>query len=75
MRKTRKNKKRKGINKMNIKKESIIKRIFKFFKRKKESGVFVEGKKLKIIDGSKIKIPTKALSQTTLIPIFIKNIE
>lgn len=75
MRKLRKNKKRKELNKMNIEKENIVKRIFKFFKRKKESGVFVEGKKLKIVDGSKIKIPTKALSQTTLIPIFIKNVE
>lgn len=75
MRKPRKNKKRKGLNKMNIEKENIVKRIFKFFKAKKESGVFIKEKKLKIVDGSKIKIPTKALSQTTLIPIFIKNVE
>ena len=60
---------------MNIEKESIVKKIFKFFKIEKESGVFVKGKKLKIVDGSKIKIPTKTLSQATLIPIFIKNVE
>lgn len=75
MRKLRKNKKRKELNKMNIEKESIIKRIFNFFKIKKESAVFIKEKKLKIVDGSKIKIPTKALSETTLIPIFIKNVE
>lgn len=45
MRKPRKNKKRKGLNKMNIEKENIVKRIFKFFKAKKESGVFIKGKK------------------------------
>lgn len=75
MRKLRKNKKRKELNKMNIEKESIVKKIFKFFKIEKENGVFVKGKKLKIVDGSKIKIPSKTLSQATLIPIFIKNVE
>jgi hypothetical protein len=69
MRKPRKNKKRKGLNKMNIEKENIVKRIFKFFKAKKESGVFIKGKKLKIVDGSKIKISIKSLSDTTLTPI------
>lgn len=41
----------------------------------KESGIFIKEKKLKIVDENKIKIPTKALSEGTLIPIFIKNVE
>lgn len=44
-------------------------------KIEKESGIFIKEKKLKIVDESKIKISTKALSEATLIPIFIKNIE
>lgn len=75
MRKIKKKKKRNELNEVSIEKESIVKRIFKFFKIEKESGVFVKGKKLKIVDESKIKIPTKALSEATLIPIFIKNVE
>ena len=79
MRKLRKNKKRKELNKMNIEKESIIKRIFNFFKRKKETGVFIKGKRLKLTDTSKVKIPLKSLFNATLIPIkeydFIKNEE
>lgn len=69
MRKLRKNKKRKELNKMNIEKENIVKRIFNFFKIKKESGVFIKEKKLKIVDESKIKIPIKSLSVATLTPI------
>lgn len=75
MRKLRKNKKRKELNKMNIEKESIIKRIFNFFKRKKETGVFIKGKRLKLTDTSKVKISVKGLSNATLIPIFIKNMK
>lgn len=54
MRKIKK-KKKIELNEVSIEKESIVKRIFKFFKIEKESGVFVKGKKLKIVDGSKIK--------------------
>lgn len=75
MRKIKKKKKRNELNEGKIEKESIIRRFFNFFKRKKETGVFIKEKKLKIIDGSKIKIPTKALSEATLIPSFIKNVE
>lgn len=35
-------------------------------KIEKESGIFIKEKKLKIVDESKIKIPTKALSEATL---------
>ena len=59
----RKKKKKKKGNKLNE------------VKIEKESGIFIKEKKLKIVDESKIKIPTKALSEATLIPIFIKNIE
>ena len=69
MRKIKKKKKRNELNEMKIEKESIIRRFFNFFKRKKEIGVFIKGKKLKIVDRSKIKIPSKALSEGTLIPI------
>lgn len=75
MRKIKKKKIKNELNEVSIEKESIIKRIFNFFKTKKENGVFIKGKRLKLTDTSKIKIPTKALSQTTLIPIFIKNVE
>lgn len=34
---------------MNIEKENIVKRIFKFFKRKKESGVFIKEKNLNLL--------------------------
>lgn len=60
MRKIKKIKKGNKLNKVKI---------------EKESGIFIKEKKLKIVDESKIKIPTKALSEATLIPIFIKNIE
>lgn len=64
---------------MNIEKESIVKRIFKFFKIKKETGVFIKGKKFKLTDKSKVKIPLKSLFNATLIPVkeydFIKNEE
>ncbi len=60
---------------MSIEKESIIKRIFNFFKTKKENGVFIKGKRLKLTDTSKVKISVKGLSNATLIPIFIKNIK
>lgn len=60
MRKIKKIKKRNKLNEVKI---------------EKESGIFIKEKKLKIVDESKIKIPTKALSEATLIPIFIKNIE
>lgn len=69
MRKIKKKKKRNELNEVSIEKESIIKRIFNFFKIKKENGAFIKGKKLKIVDGSKIKIPIKSLSDATLIPI------
>ena len=75
MRKIKKKKKRNELNEGKIEKESIVKRIFDFFKRKKEIGVFIKEKKLKIVDESKIKIPTKTLSQATSLPIFIKNME
>lgn len=58
MRKIKKKKKRNELNEGKI---------------EKESGIFIKEKKLKIVDESKIKIPTKALSEGTLIPIFIKN--
>lgn len=75
MRKIKKKKKRNELNEGKIEKESIVKRIFDFFKRKKEIGVFIKEKKLKIVDESKIKILTKTLSQATSLPIFIKNME
>ena len=75
MRKIKKKKKRNELNEGKIEKESIVKRIFDFFKRKKEIGVFIKEKKLKIVDESKIKIPTKILFQATSLPIFIKNME
>ena len=50
-------------------------RIFNFFKTKKENGVFIKGKRLKLTDTSKVKISVKGLSNATLIPIFIKNIK
>ena len=76
MRKIKKKKKRNELNEVSIEKESSIKRIFNFFKKKKETGVFIKGKRLELTDTSKIKIPSKTLLNTTLIPIkdeFIKN--
>lgn len=79
MRKINKKKKRNELNEVSIEKESIIKRIFNFFKKKKETGVFIKGKKLKLTDKSKVKIPLKSLFNATLIPVkeydFIKNEE
>lgn len=78
MRKIKKKKIKNELNEVSIKKESIIKRIFNFFKRKKETGVFIKGKRLKLTDTSKVKISVKGLSNATLIPIkdeFIKNEE
>ena len=75
MRKIKKKKKRNELNEVSIKKESIIKRIFNFFKAKKETGVFIKGKRLKLTDTSKVKISVKGLSNATLIPIFIKNMK
>ena len=79
MRKIKKKKIKNELNKVSIEKGSIIKRIFNFFKRKKETGVFIKGKKLKLTDKSKVKIPLKSLFNTTLIPVkeydFIKNEE
>ena len=78
MRKIKKKKIKNELNEVSIEKESIIKRIFNFFKRKKETGVFIKGKKLKLTDTSKVKISVKGLSNATLIPIkdeFIKNEE
>ena len=69
MRKIKKKKKRNELNEVRIEKESIIKKFFNFFKAKKENGVFIKGKRLKLTDTSKIKIPSKALLNTTLIPI------
>lgn len=78
MRKIKKKKIKNELNEVSIKKESIIKRIFNFFKRKKETGVFIKGKRLKLTDTSKVEISVKWLSNVTLIPIkdeFIKNEE
>ena len=75
MRKIKKKKKRNELNEVSIEKESIVKRIFKFFKIEKESGVFVKKKNLKFTDTSKVKISVKGLSNATLIPIFIKNMK
>lgn len=78
MRKIKKKKIKNELNEVSIEKESIIKRIFNFFKRKKETGVFIKGKRLKLTDKSKVKISVKGLSNATLIPIkdeFIKNEE
>lgn len=78
MRKIKKKKIKNELNEVSIEKESIIKRIFNFFKRKKETGVFIKGKRLKLTDKSKVKISVKGLSNVTLIPIkdeFIKNEE
>lgn len=75
MRKIKKKKIKNELNEVSIEKKSIIKRIFNFFKRKKETGVFIKGKKLKLTDKSKVKISVKGLSNATLIPIFIKNMK
>ena len=75
MRKIKKKKIKNELNEVSIEKESIIKRIFNFFKTKKENGVFIKGKRLKLTDTSKVKISVKELSNATLIPIFIKNIK
>lgn len=75
MRKIKKKKIKNELNEVSIEKESIIKRIFNFFKTKKENGVFIKGKRLKLIDTSKVKISVKGLSNATLIPIFIKNMK
>lgn len=79
MRKIKKKKRKNELNEVSIEKESIIKRIFNFFKTKKENGVFIKGKRLKLTDKSKVKIPLKSLFNTTLIPVkeydFIKNEE
>ena len=75
MRKIKKKKIKNELNEVSIEKESIIKRIFNFFKTKKENGVFIKGKRLKLTDTSKVKISVKGLSNATLIPIFIKNIK
>ena len=78
MRKIKEKKRKNELNEVSIEKESIIKRIFNFFKRKKETGVFIKGKRLKLTDTSKVKISVKGLSNATLIPIkdeFIKNEE
>lgn len=75
MRKIKKKKIKNELNEVSIEKESIIKRIFNFFKIKKENGVFIKGKRLKLTDTSKVKISVKGLSNATLIPIFIKNIK
>lgn len=75
MRKIKKKKRKNELNEVSIEKESIIKRIFNFFKRKKETGVFIKGKRLKLTDTSKVKISVKGLSNATLIPIFIKNMK
>lgn len=75
MRKIKKKKIKNELNEVSIKKESIIKRIFNFFKTKKENGVFIKGKRLKLTDTSKVKISVKGLSNATLIPIFIKNMK
>ena len=75
MRKIKKKKIKNELNEVSIEKESIIKRIFNFFKTKKENGVFIKGKRLKLTDSSKVKISVKGLSNATLIPIFIKNIK
>ena len=73
--KIKKKKIKNELNEVSIEKESIIKRIFNFFKRKKETGVFIKGKRLKLTDTSKVKISVKGLSNATLIPIFIKNMK
>ena len=73
MRKIKKKKIKNELNEVSIEKESIIKRIFNFFKTKKENGVFI--KRLKLTDTSKVKISVKGLSNATLIPVFIKNIK
>lgn len=77
MRKIKKKKIKNELNEVSIEKESIIKRIFNFFKRKKETGVFIKGKRLKLTltDTSKVKISVKGLSNATSIPIFIKNMK
>ena len=75
MRKIKKKKIKNELNEVSIEKESIIKRVFNFFKTKKENGVFIKGKRLKLTDTSKVKISVKGLSNATLIPIFIKNIK
>ena len=75
MRKIKKKKIKNELNEVSIEKESSIKRIFNFFKTKKENGVFIKGKRLKLTDTSKVKISVKGLSNATLIPIFIKNIK
>ena len=75
MRKIKKKKRKNELNEVSIEKESIIKRIFNFFKTKKENGVFIKGKRLKLTDTSKVKISVKGLSNATLIPIFIKNMK
>jgi hypothetical protein len=75
MRKIKKKKIKNELNEVSIEKESIIKRIFNFFKTKKENGVFIKGKRLKLTDTSKVKISVKGLSNATLIPIFIKNMK
>ena len=75
MRKIKKKKIKNELNEVSIEKESIIKRIFNFFKRKKETGVFIKGKRLKLTDTSKVKISVKGLSNATLIQIFIKNMK
>lgn len=75
MRKIKKKKIKNELNEVSIEKESIIKRIFNFFKRKKETGVFIKVKRLKLTDTSKVKISVKGLSNATLIPIFIKNMK
>ena len=75
MRKIKKKKIKNELNEVSIEKESIIKKIFNFFKTKKENGVFIKGKRLKLTDTSKVKISVKGLSNATLIPIFIKNMK
>lgn len=75
MRKIKKKKIKNELNEVSIEKESIIKRIFNFFKTKKENGVFIKGKRLKLTDTSKVKISVKGLSNATLIPILIKNMK
>lgn len=75
MRKIKKKKIKNELNEVSIEKESIIKKIFNFFKTKKENGVFIKEKRLKLTDTSKVKISVKGLSNATLIPIFIKNMK
>ena len=62
MRKIKKKKIKNELNEVSIEKESIIKRIFNFFKTK-------------LTDTSKVKISVKGLSNATLIPILIKNMK